>query len=303
VKGRDARSVHAPTHLEGQVVSEYEFLVEQMRQAVWRLDATGKVIEANGAACKWLELPIEQLVGRNIREVLLHDVDVLRDESFEAEFRTATGLTRVAVVASRVLRHTDGMPLGALQVVTDVTANRAIENRLVQEIQKMARMAGEDPLTGLPNRRAFDIVLEDAIANATQEPFSVLLLDLNDFKPINDALGHEAGDEALRAFGKRLGALVRDTDFVARIGGDEFAVVLSNTERTAAERAAERFRKTLDLEVDLGCRRARVWASVGIAHSADGAATVFARADVKMYENKRREKGQDGRNGRRLGLA
>jgi diguanylate cyclase (GGDEF)-like protein/PAS domain S-box-containing protein len=303
VKGRGDYHVHAPSQALDQVVSEYEFLVEHMRQAVWRLDATGKVIEANGAACRWLEAPIEQLVGRNVRDFLSQDVVMMRDETFETEFRTSTGIARVAVVSSRVLRHSDGMPLGALQVVTDVTASRAIENRLVQEIQKMARMAGEDPLTGLPNRRAFDILLDGAITNATKEPFGVLLIDLNDFKPINDAYGHEVGDAALRAFGRKLDELTRDADFVARIGGDEFAVVLTNADRGASQKAAVRFRDSLDFEFTHEGRSMRVWASVGMAHSSEGADSVLARADVKMYESKKREKRDDGRNGPRLGLA
>ncbi len=290
VKGRDPFHVHAPSHQSDQIVSEYEFLVEQMRQAVWRLDSTGKVIEANSAACKWLEVPIEQLVGRNAREFLVHEVDLLRDERFEVEFKTSSGLRRVAVVSSRVLRHSDGMPLGALQVVTDVTANRAIEHRLVQEIQKMARMAGEDPLTGLPNRRAFDIVYDNAVAGATKEPFAVMLIDLNDFKPINDLYGHEAGDDALRAFAARLEKLVRESDFVARVGGDEFAVVLLNTDRLSAEKAAERFKKGLDFTLSVAGHPVRMWASVGIAHSADGAESALARADSKMYDVKRKEK-------------
>ncbi len=303
MKGRDRYHVHAPSQPVDQIVSEYEFLVEQMRQAVWRLDASGKVIEANTAACKWLEAPIEQLVGRNVSEFLVNQVDMVRDETFEAEFKTFTGISRAAVVSSRVLKQDGGVPLGALQVVTDVTASRAIENRLVQEIQKMARMAGEDPLTGLPNRRAFDIVLESAVAGATKEPFAVLLIDLNDFKPINDAFGHEVGDEALKVFAKRLDELTRDADFVARIGGDEFAVVLTNVDRAAGEKAADRFRDNLDLEFASGSRSLRLWASVGLAHSADGADTVLARADVKMYENKKRDKSRDDRNGPRLGLA
>jgi diguanylate cyclase (GGDEF)-like protein len=295
--------VHAPSHLADQIVSEYEFLVEQMRQAVWRLDSAGKVIEANTAACTWLEAPIEQLVGRNVSEFLVNQVDMVRDETFEAEFKTLTGISRAAVVSSRVLRQPGGVPLGALQVVTDVTASRAIENRLVQEIQKMARMAGEDPLTGLPNRRAFDIVLESAVSGATKEPFAVMLIDLNDFKPINDAFGHEVGDAAIKAFGKRLDELTRDADFVARIGGDEFAVVLTNANRAAAERAARRFSENLDFEFEAGGKRLRLWGSVGLAHSADGADTVFARADIKMYESKKRDKMRDDRNGPRLGLA
>ena len=303
MKGGSPKSVHALSQPVEEIVSEYEFLVEHMRHAVWRLDATGKVIEANGAACKWLEVPIEQLVGRNVREFLVIDVDIVRDESFESEFKTATGVHRVAVVSSRVLRHSDGMALGALQVVTDVTASRAIENRLVQEIQKMARMAGEDKLTGLPNRRAFDMVLEGAAAGANKEPFAVLLIDLNDFKEINDAMGHQAGDEALSLFGKRLDSLVRDTDLAARIGGDEFAVVLMNADRAMAEKAAARFKQGLDFLAVVGGAEVRLWASVGVAHSADGAGSVLARADAAMYEGKRAGKNGEGRNAERSRLA
>ena len=303
MKGGGAKRVTAPSQKVEQIVSEYEFLVEQMRQAVWRLDASGKVIEANSAACTWLESPVEGLVGQNVEEFLVRRVDMLRDEVFETEFRTKTGLTRVAVVSSRVLRHSDGMPLGALQVVTDVTGNRAIEKRLVQEIQKMARMAGEDTLTQLPNRRAFDIVMENAIAEAATEPFAVLVIDLNEFKEINDVHGHGGGDAALVAFGAKLNELTRETDFVARVGGDEFAVVLLNSDRFSAEKAAERFRESLDFVSWIGGKSVRLWASVGLAHSADGAESALARADVKMYEDKKRRKNGDQRNDRRLGLA
>lgn len=297
MKGRDSLHVYAPSQPEvQQVVSEYEFLVEQMRQGVWRLDATGKVIEANGAACKWLGVSAEELVGQNVSKFLSMDVDMVRDEVFEAEFVTLDGLRRVAVVSSRVLRHESGMLLGALQVVTDVTANRAIETRLVREIQKMARMAGEDPLTGLPNRRAFDIMLQNAQAGATSEPFALMLIDLNDFKQINDSYGHSVGDQALVAFAAKLEDLTRDSDFLARIGGDEFIVVLANADRKAAERAAERFSDELDFVIDADGAVVRLWCSVGLAHSADGSETVLERADAAMYEVKRLLKA-DGRNG------
>jgi len=303
VKGRDPFHFKALTLPVEQLVSEYEFLVGQMRQAVWRLDSTGKVIEANVAACKWLELDADSLVGQNAADFLAHEVDLIRDGKFEAEFKTHTGVRRTAVVASRLLRQDGGVPLGVLQVVTDVTGNRAIEHLLVQEIHKMARMAGEDPLTGLPNRRAFDIVFESAVANATKEPFAVMLIDLNDFKPINDRYGHESGDEALKVFAKKLEELVRESDFVARVGGDEFAVVLLNSDRVAAKKAADRFRDGLDFIHPVNGHQVRLWASVGLAHSADGAESTFARADVRMYEDKKDGKNGADRNGQRRGLA
>ena len=111
-----------------------------------------------------------------------------------------------------------------------------LKSHLVAAERVQRPMAHEDPLTGLPNRRAFDLALDDAVA--TGQPFSVLLVDVDHFESINDTFGHTTGDEVLRAIASRTGAQVRATDTLARIGGDELALVAPGASAPGADRLA-----------------------------------------------------------------
>jgi diguanylate cyclase (GGDEF)-like protein len=148
-----------------------------------------------------------------------------------------------------------------------------------------------DGLTGLPNRRLLWDRLTTALARAQRDgrPAAAMLLDLNDFKRVNDMLGHAAGDELLREVGMRLDSVLRDADTVARLGGDEFAIVLNGISleevRETADRVHDALRKPLTIEgvaVSVG-------ASMGIAlhpiHG-DNASILLQRADIAMYEAK-----------------
>ena len=166
-----------------------------------------------------------------------------------------------------------------------------ISDRMVAESQ-LKRMAQQDPLTGLANRRA----LHERIALAIQQAqprgtrLALLYLDLDRFKQVNDSLGHEAGDQVLRAAGQRLQAAVRATDMVARLGGDEFAVLAA--ERHGAEGAAQVAQKVLasfgdGLRAEGGAHG--ITPSIGIAvypeHGLD-AETLLRNADAAMYQAK-----------------
>jgi diguanylate cyclase (GGDEF)-like protein len=107
---------------------------------------------------------------------------------------------------------------------------------LIAAEQRQRRMAHEDPLTGLPNRRAFDLALDDCVAAA--RPFSVLLVDVDRFKSINDTFGHTVGDEVLRAIAASARSSVRGSDTLARIGGDELALVAPGAGVDGAARLA-----------------------------------------------------------------
>jgi diguanylate cyclase (GGDEF)-like protein len=109
-----------------------------------------------------------------------------------------------------------------------------LKSHLVAAERVQRRMAHEDALTGLPNRRAFDLALDEAVAAA--RPFSLLLIDVDQFKTINDTFGHTTGDEVLRAIASRTGAQIRTTDTLARIGGDELALVAPDALADGAER-------------------------------------------------------------------
>ena len=159
--------------------------------------------------------------------------------------------------------------------------------------------ASSDPLTGLPNRRLFNDRIEQALATARREGHSltVMLIDLDRFKEVNDALGHHFGDLLLQQVSARLREVVRESDTVARLGGDEFAILLPRVrDREAAVDVAEKVRRAIGapLAVKEGLVL-EVEASVGIAlfpQHGPGAAELLRRADVAMYVAKATRSGQ-----------
>ncbi|MEW5738156.1 MAG: GGDEF domain-containing protein [Myxococcota bacterium] len=162
------------------------------------------------------------------------------------------------------------------------------------EVTLLREMAFTDPLTGLYNRRAFDERLRQEISRCkrhSQATFTLVLFDLDDFKQLNDTLGHLAGDELLKRVAQTLKGTLRDHDVVCRTGGDEFVIILPDTPREAAQRAVARVLGCLDKLDHLGWKAA---ASVGLATwPGDGATAdaLLAHADAQMYANKQRRKG------------
>ncbi|MGH2358419.1 MAG: diguanylate cyclase domain-containing protein [Candidatus Limnocylindria bacterium] len=160
-----------------------------------------------------------------------------------------------------------------------------------------------DPLTDLPNRALFGERLGRAVARAarTGAVVAVLFVDLDDFKSINDRLGHDAGDEVLRAIGDRLRASVRSGDTVARLGGDEFALLVenvSNAEEPA--RVANRVAWVLTQPLELEAGRVAITASIGISLNHAGTVTdadLLRNADHAMYRAKRAERVRHARFG------
>jgi diguanylate cyclase (GGDEF)-like protein len=156
------------------------------------------------------------------------------------------------------------------------------------------RLSLTDDLTGLGNRRSFTAEVEAAILNGRR--FALLMIDLDQFKELNDTLGHHVGDDLLSCVGPRLQAAVRPGDTVARLGGDEFGVVLVDAGAGAARTAAARLRAALAQSFSLAGISVHVGASIGIAihpdHAQD-AGTLLRHADVAMYEAKRARTGQE----------
>lgn len=179
----------------------------------------------------------------------------------------------------------------ATQVATVVDRKRAEE--------RLRFLAHHDGLTGLTNRALFYDRLETALrsANRQENRIALLFLDLDGFKEINDTRGHETGDRILVEVARRLEDGTRDTDTVARMGGDEFTVLLTNIgDRSAVETAVSKLRELLALPVDLGGESIRINCSIGIAvYPEDGstAGELLGRADTRMYAGKRPDrKGQ-----------
>ncbi|HEU0243339.1 MAG TPA: EAL domain-containing protein [Candidatus Limnocylindrales bacterium] len=188
--------------------------------------------------------------------------------------------------------------LSVLVLVRLATVVRALARDNAARVKlegELSYRASHDPLTGLPNRRRFIERLEGVLSLPDRRPLSVLFLDLDDFKTVNDSLGHAAGDALLVSVATRLQRLLRADDLAARLGGDEFGIILDGKEAAAAGRVAERLLAALDEPVDVDGRQVTARASIGIVDaSAPGVTTaqLLASADIAMYEAKDDGKGR-----------
>ena len=199
---------------------------------------------------------------------------------------------RSVPVWSVVLAHRNaaGVVERFSSISRDISEQKSLENQL-------AHQAFHDPLTGLANRALLSDRLDHALTRAarTDQPLAVLLVDLDDFKTVNDGLGHGAGDDLLVALAERLRACVRVEDTFARLGGDEFALVLESTCEDGAVESAERLLDALTAPFQVGGKELFLTASIGIAVAGPGPAVapdaLLRDADVAMYAAKAEGKG------------
>ena len=181
------------------------------------------------------------------------------------------------IVASAVL-------LTAVVVLRQITAFRD-NGRL---LRRLDHNATHDALTQLPNRLLFHERLRRAVEATDGRPVAVALIDLDDFKEVNDTLGHEVGDQLLIAVAQRLNGCLRVDDTVARLGGDEFVIVLDNADPAAADLAARRMIEALRAPVRADGHELPIKASIGIAdgHAGDDPSVLLRQADIAMYDAK-----------------
>ncbi len=210
---------------------------------------------------------------------------------------TAVQVGLVAVAYTAVLLVVDPGPIASSRWVTTVglaigsaVVVKLLSERVEKLVTELRQAAATDPLTGLLNRRAFAerFGQELAVARRAGRPFALVLLDVDQFKTINDQHGHAAGDAALVALGGALGGAVREVDTVARIGGDEFALLLRDTDDAGARDTA---RRVLALVSDHGLPALSAGAAV---YGPDGVTMddLVRAADVALYAAKRSPQAQ-----------
>ena len=263
----------------------------------------------------WFGIAHEQMIGRTVAEVfgdeaygrMRQDIERCIDgETVEFEF-TSTDNGRRRTMHTSCVPHlgAGGEVLGFYMLANDVTAlKRAQEDlrfaavQLQHDARRLEFLAHHDTLTGLPNRAMFADRAREAVAHARRhdKTAAFLFLDMDNFKQVNDTLGHEVGDGLLKVMASRLRASVRGDDFVARIGGDEFCVLLQDiAEPHEAAAVAQKLLAELSKPCQVGEHEVSSGASIGIAcvpQDGDEVGTLLRFADHAMYRAK-----QLGRNG------
>jgi diguanylate cyclase (GGDEF)-like protein/PAS domain S-box-containing protein len=265
--------------------------LEQVGEGVAIFDVRHVLVYANPELATSRGTRPEELVGKHMREFMDFPPGVT-DEMMIDEIG-AQGVMRLEVpgggglpdvqVSASLLDDDDGVRIGHIVCVQDISERKRLEARL-------RRAALHDPLTDLPNRRLFLDSLELALdtQQASGLHVGVLFVDLDGFKAVNDAHGHDAGDRLLLQVAGRMHNCVRGTDMVARIGGDEFVVLLREVADSFRPTAtAERIMAAIAIPFDLGEVTVTISASIGVATSPpDGPKTLLHTADSAMYEAK-----------------
>jgi Amt family ammonium transporter len=265
--------------------------------AVAAVDHRGVIKRTNPSLTELTGFPPEALIGRSFVELAVssqrQQVETVLSSIVRGTRRTITTMIRRAggrtleVELSSVPIVTGGKIREAYQIVRDITDRTELEREL-------SNRALHDYLTELPNRALFTDRLHHALERAQRDAGRIALLyvDLDKFKLVNDRAGHAVGDALLQEVAARLATVVRGGDTVARIGGDEFGVLLEDVKETADARAtAERIVSLVRAPMTIEGKEVQVGASVGVAVSSEetaGPEELVQQADLAMYEAKRR---------------
>jgi diguanylate cyclase (GGDEF)-like protein len=271
----------------------FDAALNNMSQGLCMFDAEQRVVVSNARYGDIYHLGRDQIKpGTSLRQIL----EYRRQKGTHFNVAPETYLTQNVKAAKEVLERADGrvvaiarhaMPNGGW-----LTTHEDITDRARNE-KRIAFLAQHDLLTGLANRALFSEKLEDAAQRLQRHgtTFTVLMLDLDKFKNVNDTLGHSAGDQLLVEVAQRLQTSIRDVDVLARLGGDEFAIIQEN-EKIQGEGAvalALRIIGLIEQPFDLGGHQVNVGTSIGISfapeHGAD-AETLLHKADLALYAAK-----------------
>jgi diguanylate cyclase (GGDEF)-like protein/PAS domain S-box-containing protein len=278
-----------------------ELLLNSAGEGIYGLDRHGQCSFINPAALAILGFSRDEMLGKNVHHLFHHHrqdgsacpeedcpalltlVDGIRRQAEDAFVRKSGEVFPVQMTVTPMLDN--GQLVGAEVVFQDISGRKATEAELV-------RLATTDPLTGVANRRSLLEQLDMAVARVRRfaEPASLLLVDIDRFKSINDTHGHAAGDAVLKHFANVLRSSLRRVDCFGRLGGEEFGIVLPRTESAVACQFADRLRRILaDTPGDTDKGLVGFTVSIGVAQIERTDTTpdaVLARADAAMYRAK-----------------
>jgi diguanylate cyclase (GGDEF)-like protein len=288
-------------------------IIDHLRLGVTLIDAQLNMIAYNDEFLRLLEFPpglvegSEPTFGTFIRynaergEYGSGDTDELVQRIVERASRMEPHMIERTRPNGTVI-EIRGMPLpggGFITIYTDITESKRTEEELRRVREELEELAAQDPLTGVANQRKFTERFEHEMARAARNgmPLSVLMIDIDHFKAINDRHGHLAGDACLKMLAVLLQDCVRGADLVARFGGEEFVVLLPDTPADKALLVAERMRRETEARSvpTEGTSPVQITISVGAATTGEGAQSfdqLVGRADEAVYRAKRAGRNQ-----------
>ncbi|WP_082771815.1 bifunctional diguanylate cyclase/phosphodiesterase [Actinoplanes sp. TFC3] len=277
----------------------FRSLVQNSSDIVTVTQRDGTIEYLSPAVRRMLGTDPEELTGTNfIHRVHPEDLPIVKENlgriaelpgatiTYQVRLAHADGSYRMFEITLANLLHEESVR-GLVSNTRDVTETVEAHERLSYE-------ANHDVLTGLVNRALFSERVEAAVRHARPErPISIVLVDLDDFKIVNDTLGHGVGDALLVSVAERMQATVRPTDTVARLGGDEFAILFEGLASTAVDRVLNRIADALAVPADIGGHLLSAQASFGVVdgRGGDDPGNLLRQADIAMYEAKERGDG------------
>lgn len=266
----------------------------------------------NDACCRFMGHPREDLIGKSDYDFFPPEQAAvfwkMDDEAFargteivnEEEFTNAEGQLRVISTKKSVFRDPSTGRRILVGVIRDITEIKTAERRLNEALEKLRGLSNSDELTGLANRRHFLALAthQERVAQRTGLAVLLLFADMDNLKVINDQLGHGMGDRAIVEMADTMRQAFRDSDVIARVGGDEFVVLMSGVGPEAGRAAVDRLRDTLRIRNERRTSPFDLMMSIGIAYS-DPARPVsitelLDQADSAMYQQKRARKRSSG---------
>lgn len=291
-----------------EVLRERDLLLNSIGEGVYGVDSQGYCTFVNPCALKILGYELDEFLhahthtlihhhypdGREFpaSECIIHQVSVSGEqtESRDWLFRKDGELLPVRLIATPVMK--DSRLVGTVIAFSDITSQLYQEEQLLTDNRRLLTEASYDRLTGVKNRRYFELEANSMLSDALQDntPLAVLMLDLDHFKTVNDRYGHGAGDQLLVAVAQSIRASLRSNDLLARLGGEEFAIFLPNTDTIQAVEVAERILDSVrTLRIVYGHETIQRTISIGVTELTSGQNTLeqlLTSADERLYAAK-----------------